>query len=303
MYLVTGGAGFIGSHLCEALLTRGASVRVLDDFSTGKRLNVPHGVEVIVGDVADRDLVRDAVRGISGCFHLASIASVQRGLTDWLGTHRTNLTGTITLLDAISRLPEKPPMVYASSAAVYGDAVPPIAEEAPKRPLSAYGADKYACESHAGVASHVYGVSTTGLRFFNVYGPRQDPKSPYSGVISIFCHRLLQGLPIDIHGDGEQTRDFIFVRDVVAAMIAAMDRRRDAAVYNVCTGLPTSVLLLADVIAGLLKTKLSIKHLAPRAGDIRHSTGSPTQLRQALDLPDPMPLQVGLAYVIDWLRR
>jgi UDP-glucose 4-epimerase len=301
MYLVTGGAGFIGSHLCEALLARGASVRILDDFSTGKRANVPHGVDVIVGDVADRDLVRHAVVGISGCFHLAAIASVQRGLTDWLGTHRTNLTGAITLLDAVSRLPERPPIVYASSAAVYGDTVPPIAEEAPKRPLSAYGADKYACESHAGVASHVHGVPTTGLRFFNVYGPRQDPKSPYSGVISIFCHQLLQGLPIDVYGDGEQTRDFIFVKDVVVAMIAAMDYPGDAAIYNVCTGLSTSVLRLADVIAGLLRTKLNIQHRAPRAGDIRHSTGSPAQLRQALNLPDPVPLQAGLTHVIDWL--
>ena len=303
MYLVTGGAGFVGSHLCEVLLANGASVRILDDFSTGKGANVPHGVDVIVGDVADRDLVRHAVEGISGCFHLAAIASVQRGLTDWLGTHRTNLTGTITLLDAVARLPEKPPVVYASSAAVYGDAVPPIAEEAPKRPLSAYGADKYACESHAAVASHVHGVPTTGLRFFNVYGPRQDPKSPYSGVISIFCDRLLEGLPIDVYGDGEQTRDFIFVRDVVAAMIAAMGRPVGAAVYNVCTGLPTSVLCLADMIAGLLETKLDIQHWAPRAGDIRHSTGSPAKLRYALNLPNPVPLQVGLAHVIDWLRR
>jgi UDP-glucose 4-epimerase len=303
MYLVTGGAGFVGSHLCEVLLANGASVRILDDFSTGKRANVPHGVDVIMGDVADRDLVRRAVEGISGCFHLAAIASVQRGLTDWLGTHRTNLTGTITLLDAVSRLPEKPPVVYASSAAVYGDAVPPIAEEAPKRPLSAYGADKYACESHAAVASHAHGVPTTGLRFFNIYGPRQDPKSPYSGVISIFCDRLLQGLSIDVHGDGEQTRDFIFVRDVVAAMIGAMDRPGDAAVYNVCTGLPTSVLRLAEVIAGLLETKLDIQHWAPRVGDIRHSTGSPAQLRQALSLPNPVPLQIGLAHMIEWLGR
>ena len=158
-------------------------------------------------------------------------------------------------------------------------------------------------ESHAAVASHVHGVPTTGLRFFNVYGPRQDPKSPYSGVISIFCDRLLQGLPIDVHGDGEQTRDFIFVKDVVAAMMAAMDRPGDAAVYNVCTGLPTSVLRLADVIGGLLETKLDIQHRAPRAGDIRHSTGSPAQLRQALKLPNPVPLQVGLAHVVDWLGR
>ena len=215
-YLVTGGAGFIGSHLCEALVARGDSVRVIDDLSTGHRHNLPPGVPLIVGDVADPDAVARAMEGVDGCFHLAAIASVEQGVTDWLGTHRANLTGTITVFDAIRRQGSRIPVVYASSAAVYGDA----AHRADRRnrpcpPLSAYGADKYRCELHARVASHVHGIPTVGLRFFNVYGPRQDPKSPYSGVISIFCERISAGQPITSSATASQTRDFVYVGDVV----------------------------------------------------------------------------------------
>src|SRR5208283_3391544 len=162
-YLVTGGAGFIGSHLCDALLGDGHAVRVLDDLSTGLRANLPPGVELIEGDIADPDAVQAAVAGVDGCFHLAAIASVARGVDDWLGTHRTNLTGTITLFDTVRREPRRIPVIYASSAAVYGNCMTmPIAETATKHPLSAYGADKYACELHAMVASHVHHVPTVG---------------------------------------------------------------------------------------------------------------------------------------------
>ena len=302
-WLVTGGAGFIGSHLCEALLARGDAVRMLDDLSTGRRDNLPPAAELIVGDVADPAVVRSAVAGIAGCFHLAAIASVERGMTDWLGTHRANLTGAITLFDAIRHLPEKVPVVYASSAAVYGDAASiPIAEATERRPLSAYGADKYGCELHARVASHVHGIPAVGLRFFNVYGPRQDPKSPYSGVISIFCERIGRGAPIDIYGDGGQTRDFVYVGDVVAALLAAMKlKAMDAPVFNVCTGVPISVLDVARTIADLAGSKLDVQHKPPRAGEIRHSTGSPSLSRAALCLPEPIALRTGLGKVLDWL--
>jgi UDP-glucose 4-epimerase len=302
-WLVTGGAGFIGSHLCEALLARGDAVRMLDDLSTGRCDNLPPAAELIVGDVADPAVVRSAVAGIAGCFHLAAIASVERGMTDWLGTHRANLTGAITLFDAIRHLPEKVPVVYASSAAVYGDAASiPIAEATERRPLSAYGADKYGCELHARVAGHVHGIPTVGLRFFNVYGPRQDPKSPYSGVISIFCERIGRGAPIDIYGDGGQTRDFVYVGDVVAALLAAMKlKAMDAPVFNVCTGVPISVLDVARTIADLAGSKLDVQHKPPRAGEIRHSTGSPSLSRAALCLPEPVTLRTGLGKVLDWL--
>jgi UDP-glucose 4-epimerase len=304
-YLVTGGAGFIGSHLCEALLARGDAVRVLDDLSTGKRENLPGNVELIEGDAADSTIVHHAVEGVAGCFHLAAIASVERGIADWLGTHRTNLTATITLFDAIRRLPTKVPVVYASSAAVYGDvATMPIAEDSVCRPLSAYGADKYACELHARVADHVHAIPAIGLRFFNVYGPRQDPTSPYSGVISIFCGRLLRGEPIRIFGDGRQTRDFVFVADVVAALLAAMHLHpNDAPVFNVCSGEATSVLDMAHTIADLAGIQPNIEHAPPRAGEIRDSTGSPARARAALGLAEPMALRDGLAMVLRWLDR
>jgi UDP-glucose 4-epimerase len=302
-FLVTGGAGFIGSHLCEALLHRGAGIRVLDDLSTGKRTNLPPGIELIVGDVADPEAVRVAMDGAAGCFHLAAIASVPRGVTDWLGTHRTNLTGAIAVFDAARRQPATIPVVYASSAAVYGACtVLPIEEATDARPLSAYGADKYGCELHGRVASHVHGVPTVGLRFFNVYGPRQDPASPYSGVISIFGDRITRGEPIAIHGDGQQTRDFVAVQDVVAALLAAMTLRpADAPVFNVCTGVPTSVLDLAQTIAELSGQTLTIEHQPARPGDIRHSLGSPTASRAALGLAEPVPLATGLAATLDWL--
>jgi UDP-glucose 4-epimerase len=302
-FLVTGGAGFIGSHLCEALIARGDQVRVLDDLSAGRRENLPPGVELIDGDAADAATVRNAVEGVEGCFHLAAIVAVERGATDWLGTHRANLTSAVTLFDAISRLPRKIPVVYASSAAVYGDAETiPIVEATERRPLSAYGADKYACELHARVASHVHTIPTVGLRFFNVYGPRQDPSSPYSGVISIFCEQLRRGAPIDVFGDGGQTRDFIFVSDVVTALLAAMRQSATgASVFNVCTGIPTSVLDLAATIAELAGVRVVARHKPPRAGEIRHSAGSPVLSRNTLSLPAPVPLRSGLAQVLSWL--
>jgi UDP-glucose 4-epimerase len=304
-YLVTGGAGFIGSHLCEALVARGDSVRVIDDLSTGHRHNLPPGVPLIVGDVADADAVARAIEGVDGCFHLAAIASVEKGITDWLGTHRANITGTITVFDAIRRQGSRIPVVYASSAAVYGDAATvPIAETEPRTPLSAYGADKYSCELHARVASHVHGIPTVGLRFFNVYGPRQDPKSPYSGVISIFCERIAAGLPINIFGDGGQTRDFVYVGDVVAALLAAMALRPpDAAVFNVCTGVPTSVEALAALIADLAGQTLDANTRPPRAGEIRHSLGVPDLADRVLGLKGRVKLRDGLGRVLAWMQQ
>jgi UDP-glucose 4-epimerase len=315
-YLVTGGAGFIGSHLCDALAGDGHAVRVLDDLSTGLRANLPPGVELIEGDIADPAAVEAAVAGVDGCFHLAAIASVARGVEDWLGTHRANLTGTITLFDEVRRQKRPVPVIYASSAAVYGDCADlPITEAATKRPLSAYGADKYACELHAVVASHVHHVPTVGLRFFNVYGPRQDPRPPYSGVVSIFCERVRRGAAIDIFGDGGQTRDFITVADVVVALRAAQGIAQgavtarlspgtpvfpDAPVFNICTGIATSVIELAHTIATLAGVPAEIRHAPPRAGEIRHSVGSPDLARQVLGLARPEALRDGLRRVLDW---
>lgn len=285
-YLVTGGCGFIGSHLADALVAAEHKVRIVDDLSTGKRENAPAQAEIIVGDIADVALMRRAMEGVDGCFHLAAIASVQRGNEDWLGTHRANLTGAITAFDlARTCNPRGPvPVVYASSAAVYGDNPNlPLKETSETRPLSAYGADKLGCELHARVAWVVHKVPSVGFRFFNIYGPRQDPKSPYSGVIAIFADRVKAGETITINGDGGQYRDFVYVADVVRHLVAAMQRMEPGArVFNICTGRSTTVLELAQLIARLAgRNDPKIEHGPARIGDIRESLGDPSAAKAA----------------------
>jgi UDP-glucose 4-epimerase len=297
-YLVTGGAGFIGSHLGDTLLRQGHSVRILDNFSTGKRSNCPLGAEIIEGDVADPVIVEKAMRGADGCFHLAAVASVELGNRDWLGTHKTNLTGTIAVFDAARRAQHRGPVpvVYASSAAVYGDNPNvPLKESANKIPRSAYGADKLGCEQHALVAGLIHHVPTCGLRFFNVYGTRQDPSSPYSGVISIFCKRLKAGDPIVIYGDGLQTRDFIHVSDVVRALTSAMNcASTKNPIYNVCTGKPTNIVQLVEKIADILMVTTKPSFESPRSGDILASVGDPTKAIIELAFQADVDLTVGL---------
>lgn len=302
LFLVTGGCGFIGSHLCAALAARGARLRVLDDLSTGSVANLLPGAELVRGDVADAALVRDAMQDVDGCFHLAAIASVERAVQDWLGTHRANLTGTIAVLEAARA--RRVPVVYASSAAIYGEQQDlPIGEAAPPRPLSAYGADKLGCEHHALVGGKVHGVPSLGLRFFNVFGPRQDPRSPYSGVISIFCDRISRGEPVEVFGDGEQTRDFVFVEDVVAALVAGLGAASvEAPVLNVCSGRPTSVLTLARTIGEVCGIGPVVQHRPPRSGEIRDSLGDPSRARAMLGLGEPRSLRQGLEAVIGWLQ-
>lgn len=305
-YLVTGGCGFIGSHLVERFLASGHEVRVLDDLSTGRRENLPSAVPVIVGNVADADAVKDAMAGMDGCVHLAAVASVERSREDWLGTHAANLVGAIAVFDAArrARSGEPIPVVYASSAAVYGDNPEmPLKETAQTTPLSAYGADKLGCELHAKVADGVHGVPATGFRFFNVYGPRQDPKSPYSGVISIFAGRIAAGQTITIHGDGEQVRDFVYVGDLVRYLATAIENpRRGAPVYNVCTGRPTSVNRLAEALAALSGRPLERQYGPARAGDIRVSIGNPSRLVADFGMSCDTTLEAGLADTISWLR-
>jgi UDP-glucose 4-epimerase len=295
-YLVTGGCGFIGSHLSDALVANGHRVRILDDLSTGKVENKPNSAELIEGDVADSAAVARAIAGADGVFHLAAIASVERGNRDWLGTHRANLTGAVAIFDA-ARAAGKIPVVYASSAAIYGDNPDvPLGESAATRPLSAYGADKLGCELHARVAGHVHGIPTVGFRFFNVFGPRQDPASPYSGVISIFCNRLKAGQGITIFGDGEQTRDFVYVGDIVRGLLAAMQRLpHEQTVFNLCTGRSTSVLQLARTIAELCGREPKIAFAEPRAGEIRVSLGDAAAAERHLGWRAEVGLKEGLA--------
>ncbi|HYM24509.1 MAG TPA: NAD-dependent epimerase/dehydratase family protein [Vicinamibacterales bacterium] len=305
-WLVTGGCGFIGSHLVEALLARGDQVRVLDDLSSGRRDNIASTVDLRIGDVADEKAVADALDGVDGCFHLAAVASVQRCTEAWVASHRTNVTGTVAILDRARRATSPPvPVVYASSAAVYGDnPETPLKETATTAPLSAYGVDKLACEWHARVGWAVHRVPSVGLRFFNVYGPRQDPSSPYSGVIAIFADRLATGRDVDIFGDGRQTRDFIYVADVVAHLIAAMSAAAAGArVYNVCTGRGVSLLELLEVLKGLTGTSPVVHHRAPRAGDIRTSIGDPSAATAALGTAARTTMTDGLRATLDTSDR
>jgi UDP-glucose 4-epimerase len=308
-FLVTGGCGFIGSHLCSALRARGDQVRVLDDLSTGHPDNLAPGSELVMADVADAAAVRAAMRGMDGCFHLAAIASVERGTRDWLGTHRVNLSGSIAAFDAARQEAEargRPvPVVYASSAAIYGDPRSlPVQEDAAPRPLSAYGADKLGSELHARAGGVVHGLPSAGLRFFNVFGPRQDPRSPYSGVVSIFCGRLATGEPLTVHGDGGQTRDFVHVSDVVAALLAAAEHASaEAPVFNVCTGVGTSVVDLAALLGEVWGVVPVVRHGPPRAGEIRHSVGSRVSSARQLGLRDPMTIEEGLRDLVDWFRN
>ncbi len=302
-WLVTGGCGFIGSHLVEALMARGDQVRILDDLSTGRREHAPSGAELIIDTIANFDGLAGAMAGVDGCFHLAAIASVERGRTEWLATHRVNLTGTIAVFEAArrARRDHPIPVVYASSAAVYGDNPnAPLSENEKPAPLSAYGADKLGCELHGRVAWDIHAVPNVGLRFFNVYGPRQDPKSPYSGVISIFVDRLSAGHGIAIHGDGRQMRDFIFVKDVVKFLIAAMTGTDHGhRVFNVCTGQGTTILDLARLIGRLLGRDPAITHQPPRAGDVRLSLGNPAAAARVLGVTADVPLEDGLRRTLE----
>jgi len=310
LYLVTGGAGFIGSHLVDSLVRDGHRVRVLDDLSTGRRDNLPRDIEFVLGDVADADLVKSAMAGTDGCFHLAAIASVARANEDWLGTHRTNQTGSIAVFEA-ARDAGRLPVVYASSAAVYGDHGPVrLHENLAPRPLSAYGADKLGSELHARVAALVHRTPSTGLRFFNVFGPRQDPRSPYSGVISIFAERVINRRTITINGDGMQTRDFIYVGDVVDHLRASMLRMTvrlgteppAADVFNVCTGVSTSILGLAETLGEITGWVPAIAFAPARAGDIRSSLGNPGSARASLRTAPPTALADGLDRLITALH-
>jgi UDP-glucose 4-epimerase len=244
------------------------------------------------------------MQGVAGCFHLAAVASVARSNEDWLGTHHTNQTGTVAVLDAARG--GRIPVVYASSAAVYGETgdASPVPENHPTRPRTAYGVDKLGSELHAAVASGVHGIPTMGLRFFNVYGPRQSPSSPYSGVISILAARIAAGQPLTIHGDGMQTRDFVYVADVVSHLQAAMSLLHHAplaGVLNVCTGRATSVRRLSEVLACAVGHTPEVVMGPARSGDIRHSLGDPSAAIALLGVRATTQLEEGITAILQWI--
>lgn len=295
--LVTGGAGFIGSHVVERLVARGDSVRVVDDLSTGKRENLASysQLEFIEGDVRDAALMERCVRGMDAVVHLAAVASVQASLDDPVRTHQVNFDGTLNLLEAARRHRVKR-FVYACSAAVYGDTDRiPVAEDVPTKPLSPYAADKLSGEHYLLVYQRLHGLPATSFRFFNIYGPRQDPSSPYSGVISIFVDCLKQGRPVTVYGDGEQTRDFVYVEDLADLLSEATRTDRGVGgVFNVGTGARHSLRRLLDYLEELSGKKIERRMVPAREGDIRHSCADIARLRQAFDWSPATPFAEGL---------
>lgn len=298
--MVTGGAGFIGSHLTRRLLETGRDVVVLDDLSSGKRDNVPNAAKFINGSILDRQVVRSALPGVDACIHLAAVASVEKCNRQLTHSHAINITGFLNLVEEIVNSGNKRTIVYASSAAVYGASQDlPLSEEGKCVPLSPYGADKLSCELHARAAYEVYGLSTTGLRFFNVFGPGQDPQSPYSGVITKFVQRLKNNEDIVIYGDGTQTRDFVYVGDVVEALIRSADRAANGArVLNVCSGVETSINDLARIMIEETKSGCGIAHVDGLLGEVRRSQGCTHALEAELDHRCRTDLRVGLAQLL-----
>ncbi|HBX55144.1 NAD-dependent epimerase/dehydratase family protein [Pseudomonas sp. UBA2684] len=297
--LVTGGAGFIGSHLVDALLAQGHAVRVLDNLSMGKRANLPLDnpqLCFIEGDVADAGLVEQAVAGCSAVVHLAAVASVQASVDDPVSTHQSNFIGTLNVCEAM-RLHGVTRVLFASSAAVYGNNGEGLAinEDTPKAPLTPYATDKLASEHYLDFYRRQHGLTPVIFRFFNIFGPRQDPSSPYSGVISIFTQRAQQGLPISVFGDGEQTRDFFYIADLVQVLLQALFAPQVAAgALNVGWSQATSLNQLLSEIGSLFGGLPAVTYLPPRPGDIRHSRADNQRLRAGYSLPAPTPIREGL---------
>lgn len=305
--LVTGGAGFIGSTLVRALLDAGWQVRVLDNFSTGRPENLrglsARGVEVVEGDLRDLDLLPQALRGVRAVFHQAAFVSVPASMEDPLTCHDINATGTLRLLHA-ARAAGVEVVVLASSAAVYGDAQAfPLQESLPPRPLSPYAASKAADELYARLFTHAFDLPVVALRYFNVYGPRQRPDSPYAAAIPIFARRMLAGQPPVIFGDGGQRRDFVFVEDVARAnLLAAQQPAAAGEVFNICTGREVTLLELVATLRRLLPQAPAPRFADPRPGDIYRSVGDPTRAARILGFRATTPLEQGLAAVVAWLR-
>lgn len=305
-YLATGGAGFIGSNIVEELVRRGERVRVLDDFSTGRRENLTpflERIELIEGELQDLTTVRQAVAGVDYVLHQAALPSVQRSIDDPLASNAANAIGTLNLLLA-ARDAHVKRVVYASSSAAYGDSPTlPKREDMLPRPKSPYAVSKLAGEYYCRVFTEVYGLETVSLRYFNVFGPRQDPTSQYAAVIPLFITALLRGEPPTVYGDGLQSRDFTYVSNVVQAnLLAATAPGVAGRVFNVACGQRHTLLDLIAVLNGILGTQIKPVHTAPRVGDVRHSLADVTAAQEALGYRTEADLPQGLRRTVAWYR-
>ena len=304
-YLVTGGAGFIGSHLTEELVRRGERVRVADSLITGHRKNLAHvpGVEVLEGDLADLPFATRAVQGIDYVLHQAAIPSVPRSVKDPIESNRANIDSTLNVLVAARDAGVKR-VVYAASSSAYGNSPTlPKHEEMPTSPLSPYALQKLVGEQYMQMFTALYGIETVSIRYFNVFGPRQDPSSPYSGVISQFAKTLLEGKPPTIYGDGKQTRDFTYIANVVDGVLRAVTAPAAAGqVINVATGSRISLNELFATMRDLVGAKVSVVYGPPRAGDVTDSLADISRARAILGYEPTVSFQEGLRRTIDWYR-
>ena len=305
-YLVTGGAGFIGSHLAEELLRRGASVRVADNLSTGHRENLEQlgGIEFLEGDLADETFARRVAAGMDYVLHQAAIPSVPRSVSDPITSNRSNIDATLNVLVAARDAGVKR-VVYAGSSSAYGDTPTlPKREDMPTAPLSPYALQKLVGEEYARLFATLYGLETVTIRYFNVFGPRQDPSSPYSGVISLFIRALVEGGQPTIHGDGEQTRDFTYVTNVVDGVLRACHAPQAAGrVINVATGGRISLNMLFQTLRRLAGRDVAALYGPPRAGDVRDSQADISLARALLGYEPLVGLDEGLAHTLAWFRR
>lgn len=301
--VVTGGAGFIGSHLTEALITEGYQVIVIDDLSSGKLNNIEQcrdKIEFVKGSITDFPLLKRLFHGVDYVFHQAAIPSVPRSIENPIASHEVNVSGTLNVLLAASQNKVKK-VIYASSSSVYGDVpVLPKNEDMTPRPLSPYAVGKLAAEHYCQVFEQVYQLPSVSLRYFNVYGPRQDPSSQYAAVIPGFISRTLEGKPPIIFGDGEQTRDFTFVRDVVEANLLAA-RSDVCGVLNVSRGVSITINQLAELIIKLIGKKLEPVHQEPRKGDVKHSVADISKAK-SFGYEPKYDLEKGLAETLKWFN-
>lgn len=303
-YLITGGCGFIGSHLVEGLVALGHHVKVLDDLSSGKKNFLPREVELIQGNILEQELVFKALSQVDGCFHLAAISSVEKSIHQWRATTEVNLLGIIHLFEAIAKLDNPIPVIYASSAAVYaGNKTFPLNESDLLSPTTPYGVDKIGNEYHAKMAWNLFQIPSIGFRFFNVYGPRQDPSSPYSGVIALFTKQILSGKPVTIFGDGGQVRDFIYVGDIVRYLLVALENSiSNAQVFNLCTGQGHTIEKLADLIGKITGKHVKKEFAPPREGDPKMSIGDPMKAINTFGIKADVNLKEGLELLLASLK-
>jgi nucleoside-diphosphate-sugar epimerase len=305
-YLVTGGAGFIGSHLAEELERRGERVRVADSLITGHRRNLAHlrTVEFVEGDLADLSIARAAVEGVDFVLHQAAIPSVPRSVSDPITSNRANVDATLNVLVGARDAGVKR-VVYAGSSSAYGDTPTlPKREDMPTNPLSPYALQKLVGEQYLQLFTRLYGLETVSIRYFNVFGPRQDPSSPYSGVISLFATRLLSGRAPTIQGDGEQTRDFTYVANVVDGVLRACTApRANGEVINVAVGGRISINDLCRTMAQLLESRVAPEYTTARAGDVRDSQADITKARELLGYEPVVSFEDGLRRTLEWYKQ